>query len=67
MKIIPPSVKIINKGDNIQQIGYAASICYNSDKEGTIEWLEQLWKCGHRSPFRHGTIYYIIPKILNKA
>ena len=62
MKLIKPSVKHITFNDNIQQIGYAASICYNSDKKGTVEWLEQLWKAGHRSPFRHAANYYIIPK-----
>lgn len=62
MKLIKPSVKHIIFDDNIQQIGYAASICYNSDKKGTIEWLDQLWKAGHRSPFRHAANYYIIPK-----
>lgn len=62
MKLIKPSVKHIQLDDNIQQIGYAASICYNSDKKGTVEWLDQLWKAGHRSPFRHAANYYIIPK-----
>lgn len=62
MKLIKPSVKHIIFDDNIQQIGYAASICYNSDKKGTVEWLDQLWKAGHRSPFRHAANYYIIPK-----
>ena len=61
MRIIKPDVKLINFGDRIQQIGYAASICYASNKKGTVEWLEQLWKNGHKSVFRHGTRYYIIP------
>lgn len=61
MRIIKPNVKLINFEDRIQQIGYAASICYASNKKGTIEWLEQLWKNGHKSVFRHGTRYYIIP------
>ena len=61
MRIIKPNVKLINFGDRIQQIGYAASICYASNKKGTVEWLEQLWKNGHKSVFRHGTRYYIIP------
>ena len=62
MKLIKPSIKRINFSDKIQQIGYAASVCYNSDKKGTVEWLEQLWNKGHRSPFRHAANYYIIPK-----
>ena len=62
MKLIKPSIKRINFSDKIQQIGYAASICYNSDKKGTVEWLDQLWKAGHKSPFRHAANYYIIPK-----
>lgn len=61
MRIIKPNVKLINFEDRIQQIGYAASICYASNKKGTIERLEQLWKNGHKSVFRHGTRYYIIP------
>ena len=66
MKIVEPSVKLINFSDRIQQIGYAASICYASDKQGSVEWLENLWKSGHKSVFRHGTRYYIIPSnILN--
>lgn len=59
MRIIAPSVKQVQLSDNIQQIGYAASICYASNKQGSIEFLEELWKKGHRSPFRHGTHYYI--------
>lgn len=66
MKIVKPSVKLINFSDRIQQIGYAASICYASNKQGSVEWLENLWKSGHKSVFRHGTRYYIIPSnILN--
>lgn len=59
MRIIAPSVKQVQLSDNIQQIGYAASICYASNKQGTVEFLEELWKKGHRSPFRHGTRYFI--------
>lgn len=66
MRIVKPSVKRISFSDRIQQIGYAASICYASNKQGTVEWLESLWKAGHKSVFRHGTRYYIIPSnILN--
>lgn len=66
MRIIKPSVKRIQFSDRIQQIGYAASVCYASNKRGTTEWLEDLWKSGHKSVFRHGTRYYIIPSnILN--
>ena len=61
MKIVEPSVKLINFSDRIQQIGYAASICYASNKQGSVEWLDNLWKSGHKSVFRHGTRYYIIP------
>lgn len=64
MKIVEPSVKRINLTDRIQQIGYAASICYASDKQGSIEWLENLWKSGHKSVFRHGTRYYVIPSYM---
>lgn len=67
MKIIKPSVKLIDFSDNIQQIGYAASVCYNSNKKGTIEWLDALWKNGHKSVFRHGTEYYIIPTIISDS
>ena len=66
MKIVEPSVKLINFSDRIQQIGYAASICYASNKQGSIEWLDNLWTSGHKSVFRHGTRYYVIPSnILN--
>ena len=66
MRIIRPSAKIVEFSDRIQQIGYAASICYNSNKKGTVEWLENLWKSGHKSVFRHGTRYYVIPSnVLN--
>lgn len=61
MKIIPATVKHIDLRNNVSQIGYAASICYNSNKQGTPEWLKALWENGHRSPFRHGTLYYAIP------
>lgn len=61
MKIVEPSVKLINFSDRIQQIGYAASICYASNKQGSVEWLDNLWTSGHKSVFRHGTRYYVIP------
>ena len=64
MRIIKPSVKLIEFSDRIQQIGYAASICYASNKKGTVEWLEELWKSGHKSVFRHGTRYYVIPSYM---
>lgn len=64
MRIIKPSVKLIEFSDRIQQIGYAAAICYASNKKGTVEWLEELWKSGHKSVFRHGTRYYVIPSYM---
>lgn len=64
MKVIKPSVKRISLSSNIEQIGYAAAICYNSNKQGTKEWIEQLWQNGHRSPFRHAANYYIFPSFL---
>lgn len=64
MKVIKPSVKRISLSSNIEQIGYAAAICYNSNKQGTKEWIDQLWQNGHRSPFRHAANYYIFPSFL---
>ena len=73
MKLVKPYVKYVQNKDNFEHIAKAARICYASEAKGhnDYEFVENLWnKRNHRSPYRHGTIYYEIPasfqRLLNK-
>lgn len=60
MRIVAPYVKHIPNKDNIEHITKAARICYASQMSTVddLTFIENLWKNkGHRSPFRHGTVY----------
>lgn len=73
MKLVKPYVKYVHNSDNYDHIAKAARICYASEAEGknNYEFVENLWvKRNHRSPYRHGTLYYEIPasfqRLINK-
>ena len=73
MKLVKPYVRYVQNKDNFEHIAKAARICYASEAKGhnDYEFVENLWnKRNHRSPYRHGTIYYEIPasfqRLVNK-
>ena len=73
MKLVKPYVKYVHNSDNYEHIAKAARICYASEAKGhnDYEFVENLWvKRNHRSPYRHGTLYYEIsdsfPRLLSK-
>lgn len=73
MKLVKPYVRYVQNKDNIEHIAKAARICYASEAKGhnDYEFVENLWnKRNHRSPYRHGTLYYEIPasfqRLVNK-
>ena len=73
MKLVKPYVKYVQNKDNFEHIAKAARICYASETKGhnDYEFIENLWnKRNHRSPYRHGTLYYEIsdsfPRLLTK-
>ena len=73
MKFVKPYVKHVRNSDNYEHIAKAARICYASEAKGhnDYEFVENLWKKrNHRSPYRHGTLYYEIsdsfPRLLSK-
>ena len=73
MKLVKPYVKYVQNKDNFEHIAKASRICYASEAKGhnDYEFVENLWKKkNHRSPYRHGTLYYEIPasfqRLVNK-
>ncbi len=73
MKLVKPYVKYVQNKDNFEHIAKAARVCYASETKGhnDYEFVENLWnKRNHRSPYRHGTLYYEIPasfqRLVNK-
>ena len=73
MRIVAPYVKYVPNRDNFEHIAKAARICYAAEKGNKSDYafVEELWsKRNHRSPYRHGTLYYEIPasfqRLVNK-
>ena len=73
MRIVAPYVKYVQNKDNFDNIARAARICYAAEpkNKSNYEFVEELWnKRNHRSPYRHGTLYYEIsdsfPRLLTK-
>lgn len=63
MRIVAPYVKYVPNKDNFEHIAKAARICYAAEKNNKSDYafVEELWsKRNHRSPYRHGTLYYEI-------
>ena len=67
MYIIRPNVELWKPIDHAQHVAKCASVCYGSkgkrtpDKEKDIRLVKQLLDSGHKSVFRHDTLYYVIP------
>lgn len=60
MKLVKPYVKYVPNRNNTIQVAKAARICYAAQMDNVdyYTFIENLWKNkGHRSPFRHATIY----------
>ena len=62
MRLVKPYVKYIPNISNVKQIADAARICYASKSilSNDATFITEIWHNGHRSPFRHGTIYFEI-------
>ena len=63
MRIVAPYVKYVQNKDNYEHIAKAARICYAAEQRNKSDYafVEELWtKRNHRSPYRHGTLYYEI-------
>lgn len=64
MELVKPYAELWNL-PNDTLIVKCAQLCYASEKPpvNINDWLEEKWKNGHKSIFRHATYYYIIPCI----
>lgn len=63
MKIIEPKVELWKQEDVYDHIARCARVCYASSKTTNNKFMcNALWSNKHRSMFRHGTVYYIIPE-----
>lgn len=63
MKIIEPSAERWTANSWQEMVAKAARVCYASKggKRTDEEMCNMLWDSGHRSMFRHGTMYAIMP------
>ena len=65
MKIVESKVDLWLQDNILDHIARCARVCYASDKiTGNVEMCNSLWNNKHRSMFRHGGVYYIIPEKL---
>lgn len=64
MELVKPYAELWNL-PNDELIVKCAQLCYASEKppKNINSWLEEKWKNGHKSIFRHATYYYAIPCI----
>lgn len=64
MELVKPYAELWNL-PNDELIVKCAQLCYASEKppKDINAWLEEKWKNGHKSIFRHATYYYAIPCI----
>ena len=64
MELVKPYAELWNL-PNDALIVKCAQLCYASEKPpvNINDWLEEKWKNGHKSIFRHATYYYVIPCI----
>ena len=64
MIICKPYAEYWENTNNIAQIARAAKLCYASqikENEPIHDFIEDKWNMGHRSIFRHGTRYFVVP------
>ena len=64
MKLVKPYVELWDL-PNDELTVKCAQLCYASEvpPKNINDWLEEKWKNGHKSIFRHATYYYAIPCI----
>jgi len=64
MKLVKPYAELWDL-QNDELTVKCAQLCYASEKppKDINSWLEEKWKNGHKSIFRHATYYYAIPCI----
>lgn len=64
MEIVKPYAELWNLPNDALTVK-CAQLCYASEKppKDINAWLEEKWKNGHKSIFRHATYYYAIPCI----
>lgn len=64
MELVKPYAELWNL-PNDELTVKCAQLCYASEKppKDINAWLEEKWKNGHKSIFRHATYYYAIPCI----
>lgn len=63
MKIVKPSVKLIEQKDIYDHIAYCAKVCYATETvKNSKEFVEKLIQRGHKSMLRHGTVYLVATK-----
>ena len=65
MKIVEPEIKYWNRIDDgyFEFISRCARVCYRSESKNDEKLVEALWNKGHRSMFRHWSVYFIIPNV----
>lgn len=64
MELVKPYAELWNLSNDALTVK-CAQLCYASEKPSVNinDWLEEKWKNGHKSIFRHATYYYVIPCI----
>lgn len=64
MELVKPYAELWNLPNDALTVK-CAQLCYASEKppKDINSWLEEKWKNGHKSIFRHATYYYAIPCI----
>lgn len=61
MRIVKPSVKLIEQQNVYEHIAYCAKVCYATEKiTDDISFVKKLINSGHKSMLRHASIYFII-------
>lgn len=61
MRIVKPSVKLIEQQNVYEHIAYCAKVCYATEKiTDDVLFVKKLINSGHKSMLRHASIYFII-------
>lgn len=67
MNLIYPSAELWIQGDPTAHVAKCARVCYASEKESNEsldkKLVNSLFNKGHKSMFRHESVYYIVSKI----
>lgn len=64
MRLVIPKVEEWVPGDNwVDHVARCARVCYKSNREdGNEQMVDNLFKAGHLSMFRHRSIYWALPE-----